>query len=60
MPVDLLKGALRRKAVVTALRRLDPEHVEDYLRVFGIVLVQTVVQGLKGSRARASDDSRTS
>lgn len=38
--------------IVIALRRLDPEHVQDHLRILGIVLVPTVVQGLPGSGER--------
>ncbi len=38
-----------RERVVVGLRRPDPQHVQDHLRVLGVVLVPAVVQRLAGA-----------
>ena len=38
--------------IMIGRRRLGPEHVQDHLRILGVVLVPTVVQGLAGSSER--------
>jgi hypothetical protein len=48
------------KRIMIDLRRLDLEHVQNYLRILGVILVPAVVQGLSGSGERQRRPSRIS